>query len=186
LSRPRGSLASPESLVRVGLDDNSALELAAKCPWLDGREYQANDFDVPTGRAHPTTPLFQPTPDRQPVPVPAPPPAQVYVARDGFDLPGGDLDNMPIKSDTQFDCEASCNSTSNCVAYVFNKPNKKCFLKGSTGTLFTNDTAYTGYKNIGGDVPKISLLQTRKKIGAIGVLLRVIDNIRYVDCTFRM
>ena len=182
-SRPRGPLASPESLMRVGLDDSSALDLAAKCPWLDGQEYQASDFVPPLGRVQRPTSQIVPTSEQQPQRVPPSPPAPIYVARDGFDLPGSDLNNMPINSDTQFDCEANCNSTNNCVAYVFNKPYKKCFLKSSVGTLFTNDQAYAGYKTMDGTAPKVSLIQMHKQLGLIGIFYRSLDNIKYVDCT---
>ena len=187
-SGPRGPLASPASLARVGLDDASALEVASKCPWLDGIAYAVGGFDVPPGRI-PQPSTIVPTPDRSPEPVPAaptipaPPAAPVYVARDGFDLPGNDLSNMPINADTQFDCESSCNSASNCVAYVFNKPYKKCFLKGNIGTLFTNDQAYTEYKNASGIQPRISSLQMHKQSGLIGAYYRGIDSISYIDCT---
>jgi hypothetical protein len=182
-SRPVGPLASPESLIRVGLDDSSALDLAAKCPWLDGREYQASDFDVPSGRAQRPAPQYVSPPAPQPEPVPASPPAPVYVARDGFDLPGNDLANMPISSETQSDCEASCDTAGSCVAYVFNKPFKKCFLKSAAGTIISNDQAYTGYKNIDGIQPRVSLLQMHKQIGLVGIFYRAIDNIKYGDCS---
>ena len=181
--KPRGPLASPESLKQVGLDDSSALDLATKCPWLDGKEYQAGDFDAPLGRTQRPTPQFVPTPDRQPEPVPAPPPVPSYVTKDGFDLPGNDLSNMPLDRDTQFDCEASCNSTNDCVGYVFNKPYKKCFLKNAIGTLISNEQAYTGYKNLGGNSPKISPLQMHRQERLIGPSSRSIDNISYLACT---
>jgi gag-polyprotein putative aspartyl protease/PAN domain len=181
--KPRGPLASPESLKRVGLDDSSALDLATKCPWLDGKEYQASDFDAPISRGQPPTPQFVPTPDRQPEPVPASPPAPAYVTKDGFDLPGGDLSNMPLNSDTPVDCEASCNATNACVAYVFNKSFKKCFLKSETGTLITDDQAYTGYKKLDRGQPRISPLIMYKQTALVGPIYREIDNLRYVDCT---
>jgi PAN domain-containing protein len=190
-STPLGPLASPESLIRVGLDDSSALDLAAKCPWLDGREYQGSDFAVPPGRTQrpapqyvpASAPQYVPAPAIQPEPAPASPPAPIYIARDGFDLPGNDLANMPINSDTQSDCEASCDTAGSCVAYVFNKPFKKCFLKSSAGTILSNDQAYTGYKNIDGIQPRVSMLQTHKQISLIGTFYRKLDNIKYGDCT---
>ena len=182
-SRPVGPLASPESLIRVGLDDSSALDLAAKCPWLDGKEYQASDFDAPSGRTQSRTPQYLSPPAPRPDPVSASPPAPVYVAKDGFDLPGNDLANMPISSETQSDCEANCDTAASCVAYVFNKPFKKCFLKSAAGTLISNDQAYTGYKNIDGIQPRVSTLQMHNQLGIVGVFYRAVDNIKYGDCT---
>jgi hypothetical protein len=181
--KPRGPLASPESLKQVGLDDSSALDLATKCPWLDGKEYQASDFDAPISRTQPTTPLFPPTPDSPPEPVPASPPAPAYITKDGFDLPGSDLSNMPLNRDTPVDCEASCNETSACVAYVFDKSFKKCFLKSETGTLITNDQAYTGYKKLDRGQPRISPLIMYRKTALVGPIYRETENLRYVDCT---
>jgi PAN domain len=184
-SGPRGPLASPASLARVGLDDTSALELASQCPWLDGRAYAVGGFDIPTGRISVPSKVT-PSPDQSPEPIPTAPPvpaAPAYVARDGFDLPGNDLSNMPINADTQVDCESSCNSSGNCVAYVFNKPYKKCFLKNDIGTMFANDQAYTGYKPRNGIEPRTSLLQMHKQTGLIGAYYRGLDGTNYLDCT---
>ena len=180
--KPRGPLASPESLKQVGLDDSSALDLATKCPWLDGKEYQASDFDAPISRTQPTTPLFPPTPNRQPEPVPASPPAPAYITKDGFDLPGSDLSNTPLNRDTPVDCEASCNETSACVAYVFDKSFKKCFLKSETGTLITNDQAYTGYKKLDRGQPRISPLIMYRKTALVGPIYREIKFLSRAAC----
>src|SRR5271165_4218472 len=90
---------------------------------------------------------------------------------------------MPISSDTQSDCEASFNTAGSCVAYVFNKPFKKCFLKSAAGSIISNDQAYTGYKNLGGVHLRVSTLQMHKQIGVVGTFYRAIDNIKFVDCT---
>ena len=97
-------------------------------------------------------------------------------------MPNNDLANMPIGSDLQSECEASCNSASGCVAYVFNKQYKKCFLKNAAGTLFQNDTAYTGYTSTNGEQPKFSLLKFHDKTAQIGTAYGSPSNIRYVDC----
>jgi hypothetical protein len=148
-SQPRAPVASPESLARVGLDDPSALELATKCPWLDRRVYGSSEFFIPYGR-NPSVPnVTQPTP-KDPSPLggnSTSNPLVSYVAKDGFDMPGNDFPNMPLNVDTQSDCESRCNETGGCVAYVFNKPYKKCFLKNSFGTLFQNEAAYVGNKD---------------------------------------
>jgi hypothetical protein len=182
-SQPRAPVASPESLARVGLNDSSALELATKCPWLDGRVYDSREFFIPYGR-NPSVPNLAPLTPKDPSPLggnSTPNPLPSYVAKDGFDMPGNDFPNMPLNVDTQSDCESKCNETDGCVAYVFNKPYKKCFLKNSLGTLFENEVAYAGYKDTWNS-PTISSLQFRKNTGFVGIFYRNLDNIRYVDC----
>jgi hypothetical protein len=177
-SQPRAPIASQESLAKVGLNDASALDLATKCPWIDGRVYAQNEFFIPSGRTAPS--VVPPFPNYSPEP-PTSIPAS-YVAKDGFDLPGYDLPNMPFGVGTQTECEHSCNQTNSCIAYVFNKAYRKCFLKSSVGTLFQNQDAYAGYKDIFGQEPKISALQFHVKSGFIGTFYRTLDNTRYTDC----
>ena len=189
-ARPNALIASPELLARVGLDDSAALELATRCPWLDGKEYIPADFNVLPGRNEKAAAAPQiAIPDSSPpTTIPEPNPfanngQTQYVAKDGFDLPGNDLQNMPISSESQLECETTCNSTNGCEAYVFNKTYKKCFLKTSSGTLFKNDTAYAGYKDNNGIPPRVSSLDFHKNTGFIGTFYKNVDNTRYVDCT---
>ena len=187
-SQPRAPIASPESLARVGLNDSSALELAAKCPWLDGKVYSLSEFYVPFKRTPPSPPgVLPPVPNYAPAPGtnPAPSPnirSPNYVAKDGFDLLGNDLPNMPVSVDTQSECETRCNETDECVAYVFNKPFKKCFLKSALGTLYEDDFAYSAYNDLNGAAPRISSLKFHKKAGFYGNFHKNIDNVRYMDC----
>ncbi len=55
-SQPRAPIASQESLVKVGLNDSSALDLATKCPWIDGKVFAQSEFFVPSGRTAPQLP----------------------------------------------------------------------------------------------------------------------------------
>ena len=190
-SQPRAPIASPESLARVGLNDYSALDLAAKCPWIDGKVYSRSEFYAPSGRTPPSqsvlppAPNYAPRPNYAPATNPAPSPygrPPSYVAKDGFDLPGNDLPNMPLNADTQSDCETRCSETNECAAYVFNKPFKKCFLKSALGTLFEDEFAYTGYKDRNGAAPRISLLKLYKNYWFQGNFHKNIDNVRYMDC----
>jgi hypothetical protein len=142
-ARPTALIASPESLKRVDLGDASALDLATRCPWLDGKEYKVGDFSIPPLRNLPEapnnpqpSPYLPSPPDALPSPNPPSAGSSIFLARDGFDLPGNDLQDKPVRADSQGDCEAICNMTNGCVAYVFNKLNKVCFAKNSIGTLF--------------------------------------------------
>jgi hypothetical protein len=180
-SRPRAPIASQESLARVGLNDSSALDLATKCPWIDGKVYTQNEFFIPSGRTAPQLPtVAPPVPNYSPQPPTSIPPS--YVAKDGFDLPGYDLPNMPLSVESQSECETSCNQTNACVAYVFNKAYRKCFLKSSVGTLYEYEVAYAGYKDSMGQSPRISSIQFHQKSGFIGTFYRTVENTRYFDC----
>jgi predicted aspartyl protease len=181
-SLPRAPIASPESLARVGLNDPSALDLAAKCPWLDGKVYSRSEFYVSPGRTPPSSPSIVPlVPDYAPAAGTNPAPPR-YVAKDGLDLLGNDFPNMPQNTDTQSECETRCNATNECVAYVFNKPFKKCFLKNAVSTLYEDEFAYTAYKDLGGEAPRISPLKLHKNAGFSGNFYKTIDNIKYMEC----
>jgi predicted aspartyl protease len=180
-SQPRAPIASPESLARVGLNDSSALELAARCPWLDGKIYSRTEFYVPFGTPPSSPSIVPPAPNYVPGPGTNPAPSR-YVAKDGLDLLGNDFPNMPLNTDTQSECETRCNATDECVAYVFNKPFKKCFLKNALGTLYKDEFAYTAYKDLGGAAPRISPLQFHKNAGFSGSPYKTVDNTKYMNC----
>jgi hypothetical protein len=181
-AEPRAPIASPESLARVGLNDSSAFDLAAKCPWLDGKVYSRSEFSVPFGRSIlPPPTAAPPGPSTGPAPSPSIKPPS-YVAKDGFDLIGNDLRNMPLDVDTQSGCQRSCDEADECVAYVFNKAFKKCFLKSALDTLYGDEFAYTAYKSTSGAIPKISSLKFYKQSRFNGDLYKNIDNARYMDC----
>ena len=44
---PLGLTASTETLARAGLDDSSALALATKCPWIDGKRFRVDELRTP-------------------------------------------------------------------------------------------------------------------------------------------
>ena len=47
---PLGLTASTETLARAGLDDASALAMATKCPWIDGKRFRVEELRVPVLR----------------------------------------------------------------------------------------------------------------------------------------
>ena len=141
------------------------MDLAAKCPWLDGSVYRQNEFYTPVGRNLPASQSN--APPQNYIPTPTPP---SYISKDRLDLLGYDFPNMPLSADDQPACELKCTEASGCVAYVFNKSFKKCFLKNAIGTLFQEDTAFTGYKDVVGTVPRVSLLSS--SIETLGLLGR--------------
>ena len=48
--KPVAPIATKETLAKAGLDDESALALATKCPWLDNRIYRINEFSISPNR----------------------------------------------------------------------------------------------------------------------------------------
>jgi len=44
---PLALVASSETLAKAGLDDASALALATKCPWIDGKRFRVDELRVP-------------------------------------------------------------------------------------------------------------------------------------------
>jgi PAN domain len=44
---PLALVASSETLAKAGLDDASALALATKCPWIDGKKFRVDELRVP-------------------------------------------------------------------------------------------------------------------------------------------
>ncbi|GLQ39770.1 hypothetical protein GCM10007908_33900 [Rhizobium albus] len=70
---------------------------------------------------------------------PATPPAQRWAALGEQDLPGSDLPGMPMRLDSTSQCQAACETHTQCVAYTFNEGAKACFLKNgaSRSTPFT-------------------------------------------------
>ncbi len=49
-AKPVGSLASAETLSKVGLNQQSSRELATRCPWLDERQFRLNEIAVSSVR----------------------------------------------------------------------------------------------------------------------------------------
>ena len=90
-ARPTALIASPESLKRVDLGDASALDLATRCPWLDGKEYKVGDFSIPPLRNLPEapnnpqpSPYLPSPPDALPSPNPPSAGSSIFLARDGL------------------------------------------------------------------------------------------------------
>jgi PAN domain len=184
-ARPKAPIASSQSLAKVGLDDDAGIQLAARCPWLDGRQFQESDFLSPPARNVPsaTTNIAQQAAGAQPrTAAPALPTVPSYVAKDGYDLPGNDLPNMPLAKESPLDCEQACNGAEGCVAYVFNKSFNKCFLKNAVGTLFENKTACTSV-NQNNQIQRVSSFKFQTKTGIVGAFYRSIDSTKLLDCT---
>jgi hypothetical protein len=153
---PVGPLASSDTFRRVGLSDDQAAELAAHCPWLDGRAFSVRDLSPPAGRVPnavspaidpgtPTatpgvsTPLFpntdSPTPTTRP-----------FSVNDGYDALGNDLPGMPLDSANVDECQKDCEENLSCNAFTYNKKYDKCFLKDKSRIIVQSVQAISGYK----------------------------------------
>lgn len=84
----------------------------------------------------------------------------------GFDRPGGDLSNVPSISTAA--CEATCTSTTGCVAFVFDAATYVCYLKNAIADWQPNPSCTSGIlpqqavgvDRPGGDLPGSPVLGT--------------------------
>ncbi|CAH2402315.1 hypothetical protein MES5069_310051 [Mesorhizobium escarrei] len=82
----------------MGLDDNSARELASRCLWLDEANFAPNDFDMDHERKE------------------AAAAAQELSVQDGWDAIGNDLPGMPAWNVSLEQCRAQCEADQRCLA----------------------------------------------------------------------
>ncbi|TGQ04883.1 MULTISPECIES: PAN domain-containing protein [unclassified Mesorhizobium] len=111
---PQAPIAPPATLASVGLDDDSARELASKCAWLDGKAFNPADFEPPSGRAEA---------------------AKKLIAQDGWDAMGFDLPGMPLMNLSFDQCQTRCEGDDQCQAITYDKKHSACFLKGDASIL---------------------------------------------------
>ncbi|RWE43125.1 MAG: hypothetical protein EOS79_15635 [Mesorhizobium sp.] len=111
---PQAPIAPPATLASVGLNDDSARELASKCAWLDGKTFNSADFELPSGRAEA---------------------AKKLLAQDGWDAMGFDLPGMPLMNLSYDQCQTRCEGDDQCQAITYDKKHSACFLKGDASIL---------------------------------------------------
>lgn len=119
VSKPQAPVSPAETLASVGLNDDSARELAGKCAWLDGSSFGSADFEESPGRPQP----------------------QALLVQDGWDALGYDLPNMPIRNISFEQCRNQCQGDSKCAAITYNKRHSVCFMKGHASILIKSDEA---------------------------------------------
>ena len=213
IATPTALIASPETLAKVNLTGANAIELATKCPWLDGKTFGTNEFATPPGRpataeespngsphdqgtaTSPGPPIdLNPGNSRSPgsgldqstmPPAPGSIEAARFISQDGYDALGNDLDDKPIMADDKQDCENSCRKDHACSAYTFNKTFKKCFLKKVATVLFSNKVATVGYRMDRGLAPRLSKLQTHPSRSLAGDVYRRDSGVQYIDCVLQ-
>ena len=79
----------------------------------------------------------RPAPPRPSAPPPAPQTVRTF---EGFDADGGDV-GAARKDVDLGECETACRGESRCVAYVYDKWNRFCFIKSRVGELLRNARA---------------------------------------------
>ncbi|WP_165900031.1 PAN/Apple domain-containing protein [Borborobacter arsenicus] len=129
-AKPQAPISSGATLASVGLNDDTALNLATECPWLDGVSFRRSDFAEGIARRT----------EREK--------AQEFVVKDGWDALGGDFMNMPMRNVSFEDCQTQCNRNDRCMALTYNKKFRACFLKGSATVLVRNIDAATAARRV--------------------------------------
>lgn len=87
----------------------------------------------------------------------AKPTGRAYTRFVNYDAGGNDLNNGGNNVQASQDaCEASCDSTANCVGSAWNKENRQCWLKGKIGPMGPNAVAQLSVANSPAGQPAIS------------------------------
>jgi PAN domain len=160
-ARPQAPAAPGTTLTSIGLNDETALDLASKCAWLDGSNFASTDYDAPSGR------------------VPAP--KDELVVQEGWDALGSDLPGMPIRNVTIDVCRSDCQANSSCMAFTYNNKFRACFLKGNAAVLIRSPDATTAAKaTISGNL-KYSDLALAAHKALIGDMLTT-GRMSYSEC----
>ena len=68
-----------------------------------------------------------------------------YSLLNSIDAVGQDIKSL--KTNSLDECKTTCNSTSNCAGFTFNKNDKSCYLKNKSMYPFTRNEGYTNYNN---------------------------------------
>ncbi|PBB36760.1 PAN domain-containing protein [Mesorhizobium sp. WSM3868] len=122
---PQAPIASPATLASVGLNESSAMELASKCAWLDGKTFSATEYEVPAGRAEA---------------------AKKLIVQDGWDAMGFDLPGMPLMNISFDQCQTRCEGDDQCQAITYDKKHSACFMKADASILVRASDAAAGAK----------------------------------------
>jgi len=138
---PAGPGAAAQTLQLVGLNDSSAVDLATRCAWLDGRTFASSDIIPDPSREQAKT---------VPVEIPAAEvdPDSGFVVVSGWDAIGNDLPNMPIKNVSSEQCQTACESDFRCLAVTYNTKFRACFMKGDASLLVKSEESIMAAKKV--------------------------------------
>ncbi|ESW90265.1 PAN domain-containing protein [Mesorhizobium sp. C280B] len=140
-SPPVGPGAAVQTLQLVGLDDSSALDLATRCAWLDGRTFISAQFIPDQNREQGSTvPALTPAPEVDP--------DSGFVVMAGWDAIGNDLPDMPIRNVSSEQCQSVCDRDFKCLAVTYNTKFQACFMKGDASLLVKSDESIMAAKKV--------------------------------------
>ncbi|RVA74181.1 PAN domain-containing protein, partial [Mesorhizobium sp. M7A.F.Ca.CA.001.11.2.1] len=128
-SKPEAPVSSIETLSSVGLDDNSARELASRCLWLDEASFAPSDFDMDNKRKEAAVAA-----------------EELSVRQDGWDAIGNDLPGMPAWNVTLEQCQSQCEADRRCLALTYDKKHAACFMKSNGSILVRSPDAVMAAK----------------------------------------
>ncbi|ESW76763.1 MULTISPECIES: PAN domain-containing protein [unclassified Mesorhizobium] len=138
---PAGPGAAAQTLQLVGLNDSSAVDLATRCAWLDGRTFASSDIIPDSSREQAAT-------------VPAETPATEvdpdsgFVVVSGWDAIGNDLPDMPIRNVSSEQCQTACDTDFRCLAVTYNTKFRACFMKGDASLLVKSEESIMAAKKV--------------------------------------
>ncbi|MES0196827.1 PAN domain-containing protein [Mesorhizobium sp. M0011] len=162
-STPQAPVSSSETLASVGLDDNSARELASRCLWLDEANFAPGDFDMGPERKE------------------AAAAAEAFSLQDGWDAIGNDLPGMPAWNVSLEQCQAQCEADRRCLALTYDKKHAACFMKNNGSILVRSPDAVMAAKgSIKADLQYSSLVFAKDTVVVGGAYANVRSN--YADC----
>ena len=140
-SAPVGPVAPAQTLQLVGLNDATAVDLATKCAWLDGRTFTSAEV-IPNQYREQAVPVPTQTP------APEVDPDSGFVVMAGWDAIGNDLPDMPIRNISSEQCQSACDSDYKCLAVTYNTKFQACFMKGDASLLVKSDESIMAAKKV--------------------------------------
>ncbi|TIX45430.1 MAG: hypothetical protein E5V36_05980 [Mesorhizobium sp.] len=140
-SPPVGPGAAVQTLQLVGLNDSSAVDLATRCTWLDGRTFASSDVIPDPSREQGTAaPAQSPAPNVDS--------DNGFVVLSGWDAIGNDLPDMPIRNVTSEQCQSACDRDFKCLAVTYNTKFQACFMKGDASLLVKSEDSIMAARKV--------------------------------------
>ncbi|ESZ56639.1 hypothetical protein X729_24205 [Mesorhizobium sp. L103C131B0] len=162
-SAPQAPVSSSETLASVGLDDNSALELASRCLWLDDAKFAPSDFDMGHERKEAAVAAGE------------------LSVQEGWDAIGNDLPGMPAWDVSLEQCQAQCKADRRCLALTYDKKHAACFMKNNASILVRSPDAVAAAKGaIKANLQYSSLVFAKDTVVIGGAYANVRSG--YADC----
>ncbi|MER9578585.1 PAN domain-containing protein [Mesorhizobium sp. M0027] len=140
-SPPIGPGAAVQTLQLIGLNDSSAVDLATKCAWLDGRTFGSSDVIRDQSREQASALPIQ-------TPAPSVDPDSGFVVVAGWDAIGNDLPDMPMRNVSSEQCQSACDRDFKCLAVTYNTKFQACFMKGDASLLVKSEESIMAARKV--------------------------------------